>query len=142
MPHESKEWSKATFRCRNGERVGIHVYVDFDTLNYALQESGIKIGSLLEVKKYALSGSKKYAKILLKFRVDKFPVDKARSLVSLKVKSKKLYKPRYCMVEGCYNDFPDAHHNDYSKPLDVIWLCSKHHKMYENGKKLNFKMKK
>src|SRR5215207_7580125 len=31
-----------------------------------------------------------------------------------------------CQV--CGNPKVDAHHEDYSKPLEVIWLCRKHHR--------------
>lgn len=31
--------------------------------------------------------------------------------------------------EICSNHKTDAHHDDYSKPLEVIWLCRKHHAM-------------
>lgn len=31
--------------------------------------------------------------------------------------------------ESCYcGSKAEAHHNNYSKPLEVVWLCRKHHK--------------
>ena len=27
----------------------------------------------------------------------------------------------------CSNKKPYGHHEDYSKPLDVLWICPKHH---------------
>ena len=32
-----------------------------------------------------------------------------------------------CIVCGCD---AEAHHSDYSKPLDVDWLCREHHKLW------------
>lgn len=33
--------------------------------------------------------------------------------------------PQVCFICG---NKAEAHHPDYSRPLDVVWLCSKHHK--------------
>lgn len=33
-----------------------------------------------------------------------------------------------CGCEVCGNAKADAHHDDYSKPLDIRWLCRVHHK--------------
>jgi hypothetical protein len=33
-----------------------------------------------------------------------------------------------CEVEGCtHGGKIQAHHTDYSRPLDVVWLCPHHH---------------
>lgn len=50
---------------------------------------------------------------------------KAREAVSRAVKSGKL-KRLPCEVCGDQNS--QAHHEDYSRPLDVVWLCRKHHR--------------
>ena len=48
----------------------------------------------------------------------------ARDTLNNRIKSKKIIKEP-CVVCGL-ND-SEAHHDDYGKPIDVIWLCNKHH---------------
>jgi hypothetical protein len=47
----------------------------------------------------------------------------ARRAVSMAVKNGKL-KKEPCL---CGNEKVEAHHEDYTHPLDVIWVCKKHH---------------
>ncbi len=37
----------------------------------------------------------------------------------------------------CRNPKAQAHHEDYSKPLEVIWLCALHHKLHHLRKDTN-----
>jgi hypothetical protein len=48
----------------------------------------------------------------------------AKKAVQRALKNQEIVKGK-CAVCGECN--VDAHHEDYSKPLDVIWLCRKHH---------------
>ncbi len=50
----------------------------------------------------------------------------ARAYLHVYVKRGKILKPATCSVEGCIEK-PEAHHRDYSKPLEVEWICRKHH---------------
>lgn len=47
-----------------------------------------------------------------------------RSYVNVYIKRGKISK-QSCSV--CGNIKAEAHHEDYSKPLDIIWLCRLHH---------------
>lgn len=57
----------------------------------------------------------------------------ARKLLQASVKTGRV-KRGFC----AYNMFDcvgqiEGHHHDYGKPLEVKWLCSKHHRLYEKG---------
>lgn len=49
---------------------------------------------------------------------------KAKDLARNAVRSGKITKLPCCV---CGSDKSQAHHEDYSKPLDVIWYCQRHH---------------
>lgn len=62
----------------------------------------------------------------------KFPErTQARRKVSDAIKAKRLIRAP-CVI--CGNSKSEAHHENYSKPLEVIWLCRTHHR--EADKKL------
>lgn len=63
---------------------------------------------------------------------------KARRITNNLIKSGKL-KKGFCVVCGSSEVF--AHHEDYSRPDDIIWICENHHKLYHNGKIGLFKNK-
>jgi len=50
---------------------------------------------------------------------------KAASAVSNAVRDGKLFKLP-CFI--CGDKTVEGHHPDYSRPLDVVWLCNKHHR--------------
>ena len=57
---------------------------------------------------------------------DKFP-EKNNARWRLKYAIKKGEITRQPCIK-CNNPKSHGHHPDYSKPLEVIWLCAKHHK--------------
>ena len=70
-----------------------------------------------------------FKKSVLKSR-QKYPERrKAQSAVGFALKSGKLIRPDSCIIceKKC---IPEGHHPDYSKPLEVIWVCKQCHADY------------
>lgn len=63
------------------------------------------------------------AKAVKNWRLNNPEKNKAHRVVASAIRNGTLVK------EPCFCDNPDtqAHHSDYSKPLDVEWLCKIHH---------------
>lgn len=55
---------------------------------------------------------------------------KARSAVSNAIRDGRLVRQP---CEVCNDPKSQAHHHDYTKPLDVRWLCFRHHREHEHG---------
>lgn len=75
------------------------------------------------------SNQRHYDELLVrmqKYRSDYPDRYKARGIVSSKIQQGKLRKPTTCEVCGS-EGYIEAHHEDYSKPLDIIWCCKKCH---------------
>ena len=55
---------------------------------------------------------------------------KAHYAVSNAIRDKRLTR---MPCEVCGDPKSHAHHEDYSRPLDVKWLCATHHQRYHHG---------
>lgn len=68
----------------------------------------------------------------------KYPLKaKARKAVTLAIKAGRLNRS-ICEDQNCTNQKTDAHHDDYSKPLSVRWLCRRHHTQWHRFNKSLF----
>ena len=66
--------------------------------------------------------NKRYAKKYMEVNKQKY---RTRYATTNKIRDGKLH-PQPCSVCGSEINI-HAHHNDYSKPLEVVWLCYEHH---------------
>jgi hypothetical protein len=59
--------------------------------------------------------------------IERYPEKyKARTIFSRAIRHGKIQRPSECSLCGL-SCTPEGHHHDYSKPLDVIWLCKNCH---------------
>lgn len=59
----------------------------------------------------------------------------AHRMIKLAIQNGDIIRPQNCEICGKPDDLIEAHHHDYSLPLDVIWLCRSCH-LKAHGKRL------
>lgn len=67
-------------------------------------------------------------------REDLSPKRKAWNKVYYALKTDKITKPNVCQICGKAENI-QAHHDDYSKPLDVTWVCQYCHVELDNQRR-------
>lgn len=85
-------------------------------------------------KKYPQSGNNNFnwkggistnaVRYTRKYKASRPDAVEAHSKVYTEIRAGRIAR-QPCQI--CGNDKADAHHEDYSKPLEVKWLCRKHH---------------
>lgn len=68
-----------------------------------------------------------HAKANAKYRAAEPERKRARDAVNNAVRDGRLIPWPVCAIPEC-DCAPEAHHPDYSRPLEVVWLCDGHHK--------------
>jgi ribosomal protein S27AE len=83
-------------------------------------------------KEYQRKNPERINRIKSEWRKRNREKSRAHRLVYYYIKKGDL-TPKPC--EKCGNSKTEAHHEDYSKPLDIIWLCDSCHKELHNHKR-------
>ena len=69
--------------------------------------------------------NEKMRRLRTKWKIERPETISARSKTSTAIKNGSLIREG-CLVCG---EKSQAHHEDYFKPLDIVWLCRHHHKL-------------
>ena len=83
------------------------------------------------LRRWAMENRDKAAQYLRDTRARHPEKDRARRAVNRAVAQGKLARGG-CQV--CGRARAEAHHEDYGKPLDIVWLCREHHTGLHHGK--------
>lgn len=105
-------------------------------LDYSKTENGIEAGNRAKNKWYANNKDKAY-EITKSYRQNNPNKYKAHGKVAYEIRMGNMIK-KPCEECGGLDNL-NAHHDDYSKALEVRWLCSRHHHQWhaEHGEALN-----
>ncbi len=79
---------------------------------------------IAQKKKYSAQNKEKAAKRYKRHRQTHPKEIKAKSKIYAQVKNGNIVRQP---CRDCGHPVVDAHHPDYDKPLDVVWLCRTHH---------------
>ncbi len=104
------------YRCKECQRLNLRRCVEKNPITFS--------------SKFKRYYDKNRLVVLAKWRLNRLAnpeKSKARGMVSTKVESGKLIRPKICTECKKSHKFIDAHHPDYNKPLDIIWLCRRCH---------------
>lgn len=80
-----------------------------------------------QAREYRKNNMARFNRALRKYRLMHPLAMRAVDKVKYAVKTGKLIKPKECSICGDSTQRIHGHHEDYSKPLDVIWLCQPCH---------------
>ena len=118
--NKCKECTKGDVKKNRGER--IDYYREYDRQRAGQEKRVLARQEYAKTDAGKLAFRKCQSKYYLRYPLRR----KAHSMVGNYIRDGKLIRPRHC--ESCNKECsPDAHHCDYSKPIDVMWLCKDCH---------------
>jgi translation initiation factor 2 alpha subunit (eIF-2alpha) len=124
-------------KCKKCARLDVHENTKLKKtdINWVLKEAErcrVKARKSIVDGTFKKVSSEQKAETMQRY-AEKFP----EKVIALRLASK--LEKKSCSVCGDKNG--QRHHEDYSKPLDVIWLCSKHHSELHVKKRIAEKIK-
>jgi len=78
-----------------------------------------------ERHQWALDHPEKWGEYDRKWKASHVEALRAQRILFIAIRAGRIIRPDTC---SCGNPNPEGHHEDYSKPLKVDWLCLKYHK--------------